>query len=100
VLDRIAAQRRARAFREVRTRFAGCDEALLTEAKRRFGVEAPFGGPTSSGMITLHCPPEQVHALTTLLRERGAENVAVSELGHVFSRANPLFAKLEAGLGE
>jgi ATP phosphoribosyltransferase len=99
VLDRIAAQQRARAFREVRTRFAGCDEALLAEAKERFGVETPFGGPTSSGMITLHCPPAHVHALTVLLRERGAENVAVSELGHVFSRANPLYAKLEAGLG-
>src|SRR5438034_8052822 len=50
VLDRIAAQTRARAFREVRTRFAGCDEALLADAKERFGVEAPLGGPTSSGM--------------------------------------------------
>ena len=29
MLDRIAAQARARAFREVRTRFAGCDDALL-----------------------------------------------------------------------
>src|SRR2546421_2161325 len=28
VLDRIAAQKRARAFREVRTRFAGCDHAF------------------------------------------------------------------------
>jgi ATP phosphoribosyltransferase len=45
VLDRIASQTRARAFREVRTRFAGCDAALLAEAKERFGVETPFGGP-------------------------------------------------------
>ena len=59
VLDRIAARMRARAFREVRTRFAGCDEALLAQAKQRFGVEAPLGGPTSSGMLTLHCPPER-----------------------------------------
>ena len=99
VLDRVAAQARARAFREVRTRFAGCDDALLDEAKQRFGVETPFGGPTSSGMITLHCPPQHVHALAALLRERGAENVAVADLGYVFSRANPLYAKLEAGLG-
>ena len=98
VLDRIAAQARARAFREVRTRFAGCDDALLAEAKRRFGVESPFGGPTSSGMITLHCPPEHVHALATLLRDKGAENVVVADLGYVFARANPLYAKLEAGL--
>jgi ATP phosphoribosyltransferase len=98
VLDRIAAQTRARAFREVRTRFAGCNDALLTEAKQRFGVETPFGGPTSSGMITLHCPPKHVHALATLLREKGAENVSVAGLDYVFSRANPLYAKLEAGL--
>jgi ATP phosphoribosyltransferase len=98
VLDRIEAQTRARAFREVRTRFAGCDQALLADAKERFGVEAPLGGPTSSGMLTLHCPPQHVHALATLLREKGAENVVVADLGYVFSRTNPLYAKLEAGL--
>jgi ATP phosphoribosyltransferase len=98
VLDRIAAQTRARAFREVRTRFAGCDAALLAEAKRRYGLETPFGAPTSSGMLTLHCPPEHVHALATLLRDKGAENVVVADLGYVFSRANPLYARLEAGL--
>ncbi len=27
---------------------AGCDEVLLAEASRRFGVEIPFGGPTST----------------------------------------------------
>jgi ATP phosphoribosyltransferase len=99
VLDRIAAQKRARAFREVRTRFAGCDDALLAEASERFDVEAPFGGPTSSGMLTLHCPPKHVHALANLLRERGADNIAVAELDYVFSRANALYARLEAGLG-
>jgi ATP phosphoribosyltransferase len=99
VLDRIAGHARARAFREVRTRFAGCDDALLTEARERFGVTSPFGGPTSSGMVTLHCPPARVHAFATFLRERGAENVTVTDLGYVFSRENPLYAKLEAGLG-
>jgi ATP phosphoribosyltransferase len=99
VLDRIAAQTRARAFREVRTRFARCDDALIAEAKQRFGVETPFGAPTSSGMLTLHCPPNHVHALATLLRDKGAENVVVADLGYVFSRADPLYAKLEAGLG-
>jgi ATP phosphoribosyltransferase len=99
VLDRIAAQKRARAFREVRTRFARCDEELLAQARQRFGVESPFGGPTSSGMLTLHCPPAKVHALASYLREHGAENVAVADLGYVFSRDNLLFAKLAAGLG-
>jgi len=98
ILDRIAAQARARAFREVRARFAACDTALVHNAKRQFGVATPFGGPTSSGMLTLHCPPGQVYALTSFLRENGAEAVAVADLDYVFARDNPLYAKLEAGL--
>ena len=98
VLDRIAGQARARAYREVRTRFAGCNDALLAQARERFGVATPFGGPTSSGMLTLHCPPARVHALANFLREQGAETVTVTDLGYVFARENPLYAKLEAGL--
>jgi ATP phosphoribosyltransferase len=98
ILDRIAAQARARAFREVRARFAQCDEGLVADAKARFGVETPFGGPTSSGMITLHCPPGPVHALTGFLRERGARAVAVADLDYVFSSDNTLYSKLEAAL--
>jgi ATP phosphoribosyltransferase len=98
VLDRIAGQKRARAFREVRTRFAGCNDALLRETRERFGIAAPFGGPTSSGMLTLHCPPARVHALATFLRDKGADAVTVSDIDYVFTRDNPLYAKLEAGL--
>jgi ATP phosphoribosyltransferase len=98
ILDRIAAQARARNYREVRARFAACDAKLVASAKQKFGVETPFGGPTSSGMLTLHCPPEQVYALTSFLRENGAEAVAVADLDYVFSRDNPLYAKLEAAL--
>ena len=97
-LDRIAAQARARAFREVRARFAACTAALVDVAKEKFRVEMPFGGPTSSGMLTLHCPPAEVYAVTSFLRANGAEAVSVAELGYVFSRDNPLYAKLEAGL--
>ncbi len=63
----------------------------------KFGVATPFGGPTSSGMLTLHCPPDQVYALTSFLRDNGAEAVAVADLDYVFSRDNPLYAKLEGG---
>ena len=98
ILDRVAAQQRARAFREVRARFAACDAKLVDSAKQKFGVETPFGGPTSSGMLTLHCPPGKVYALTSFLRENGAEAVAVADLDYVFSRDNPLYAKLEAAL--
>jgi len=72
---------------------------LVENAKRKFGVESPFGGPGATGLLTLHCPPDQVYALTSFLRENGAEAVAVAELDYVFSRDNPLYAKLEAGIG-
>jgi ATP phosphoribosyltransferase len=75
-------------------------EALLDTAVARFGVVLPFGGPTSSGMMTLHCPPAQIYALASFLREHGAETVSVVSLDYVFDRANPLFARLEGFLAE
>ncbi|MBI5261159.1 MAG: ATP phosphoribosyltransferase [Bradyrhizobium sp.] len=98
ILDHIAARARASKYREVRTRFKGCNEALLTEAHSRFGVVAPFGGPTSSGMLTLHCPPAKLYALGSFLRDHGADTVSVASLDYVFDRENPLFARLEAFL--
>jgi ATP phosphoribosyltransferase len=98
ILDRIAAQARARAYREVRTRFPGCNEAMLTQAKERFGVVAPFGGPTSSGMLTLHCPPAAVYELASFMRDRGAQSIVVAEIDYVFAPDNPLYARLVAGL--
>ncbi len=98
LLDRIAAQKRADKFREVRTRFAGLNDTLLAVARKKFGVEAPFGGPTSSGMLTLHCPPGHMHALASFLREHGAEAVSVAALDYVYTRDNPLYAKLAAEL--
>ena len=100
ILDRVAAQARARAFREVRARFAAGTDMLVENARQKFAIEAPFGGPSSSGMLILHCPPDQVYALTNYLRENGAEAVAVADLDYVFSRDNPLYTKLEAGLLE
>jgi ATP phosphoribosyltransferase len=98
ILDRLAAQARARAYREVRARFATNTDKLVENARDKFGIETPFGGPTVTGLLTLHCPPDQVYALTNFLRDNGAEAVAVADLDYVFSRDNPLFAKLEAGL--
>jgi ATP phosphoribosyltransferase len=98
ILDRLAAHARARAFREVRTRFPGCDDAVLAQAKKDFDVVAPLGGPTSSGMLTLHCPPGEVYALTRFLHAKGADGVTVAEIDYVFAPANPLYAKLEAAL--
>src|SRR5690242_9631022 len=98
LLDRIAAQRRAEAFAEVRTRFAGLDDKLLAVARDKFGVASPFGGPTSSGMLTLHCPPDNVQALANFLREHGAEAVSVAALDYVYTCDNPLFATLTTEL--
>ena len=98
MLDRIAAQARARAFREVRTRFPGCNDALLAQAQQDFGVVAPFGGPTSSGMLTLHCPPGAVYGLASFLRQRGAQSITVAEIDYVFAPDNPLYAKLTDAL--
>ncbi|MET0445323.1 MAG: ATP phosphoribosyltransferase [Pseudorhodoplanes sp.] len=98
ILDHIASRARAGKYKEVRTRFAGCNQALLTEAHNRFGVVSPFGGPTSSGMVTLHCPPAQIYALGSFLRDHGADTVSVASLDYVLDRENPLFAKLEAFL--
>jgi ATP phosphoribosyltransferase len=82
----------------VRTRFSEFNNALLAEAETRFGATAPLGGFTSSGILTLHCPADQVYALASYLREQGADGVSVAQLDYVFSRQNPLYAKLEAGL--
>jgi ATP phosphoribosyltransferase len=98
VLDRIVAHSRARAFCEVRTRFKGFDDKLLAVAEERFGVVAPYGGPTSSGMMTLHCPPGAVHALASFLRDNGVQTVVVAELDYVFARDNPLYEKLAGGI--
>jgi len=94
LLDRVAAERRARTMREVRMRFKGADAEMLAEAKGRFGVQAPFGGPTSSGMLTLLCPPSTLHEFTIFLRERGAETVIVSAPEYVFAQDNPLYDML------
>ena len=99
ILDQLAAEARARQFREVRARFPGGDARLLASARERFDVVAPFGGPTSSGMLTLHCPPAAIPALASFLRENGAAMVSVAELDYVFASENPLYARLEAGLG-
>src|SRR5437764_12355647 len=98
-LAHIAARARASKYREVRTRFTGCNDTLLAEAHNRFGVVSPFGGPTSSGMLTLHCPPAQLYALGSFLREHGADPVSVAPPDYLPDRENPLFARLEAFLG-
>jgi ATP phosphoribosyltransferase len=49
-------------------------------------------------VLTLHCPPDAIQGLANFLREHGAEAVTVAGLDYVFTRENPLYARLEAGL--
>jgi ATP phosphoribosyltransferase len=98
MLDRIASEARARKVKEVRSRFLAADAGLVEEARQLFGAAAPLGGPTSSGMLTLHCPPAAIFALSRFLREKGAETVSVTELDYVFSVDNPLYDRLAAAL--
>jgi len=98
IFDRMAAEKRARTMREVRTRFSSCDADLVAQAVERFRCVAPFGGPTSSGKLTLHCPPDTLHGLATFLRAEGASMVTVGAMEYVFASDNPLFEALEARL--
>ncbi len=98
MFDRMAAEKRARTMREVRTRFTQCDNTLVQEAVERFRCVAPFGGPTSSGMLTLHCPPDTLHGLAMFLRAQGAGMVTVGSIEYVFATENPLYEALDARL--
>jgi ATP phosphoribosyltransferase len=97
ILDRIAAERHARAVREVRAVVPFGDQRLLAQAQERFAAVLPLGAPVAD-VVTLHCPADQVHALASWLREKGADTISVSSLDYVFWRENPLFARLETGL--
>ena len=93
MLDRIASQTRARAFREVRTRFT----ASTRRCSHREAALRRDRAVRRTYLIRhddLALPARQVHALASFLREHGAETVAVAELDYVFSRDNPLFEKL------
>ena len=61
-------------------------------------IDVLLVGPTSSGMLTLHCPPAQLYGLSSFLRQHGADTVSVVSLDYVMDRENPLFAKLAAFL--
>ncbi len=65
---------------------------------RECGVATIFGDAMPSGILTLHCPADKVHALAVLLREAGADTVSVLAPDYVFTRENALFARLDGAL--
>jgi ATP phosphoribosyltransferase len=95
LLDRLQAERAARAMKELRCRHIGLSQAHLEEATRLFNVQMPFGGPTSTGMLTLHCPEQHIYALVKFLREKGVTTLAVTPLELVYGQENPLYNLLE-----
>ena len=96
ILDRVAAEDRARRVREVRTTVANTAE-LGREVGSRFGATAPFGAARGATLV-LHCPVERVYDCVVWLRGNGAETVTVSAPEYVFEARNALYDGLVASL--
>ena len=71
----------------------GMDGWQITKDARAEGMQIPVLIVSARAS-----EPDKVHALASFLREKGAESVTVADIDYVFSRENPLYAKLEAGL--
>ncbi|MEJ8571809.1 ATP phosphoribosyltransferase [Microbaculum marinum] len=98
LLDRIAAEERARLVREVRASVPGDGRRVFEEAAGRFGCEAPFG-VEKGGPLLLHCPTDTLYGLIDYLREADAEAVTVGQVDYVFQARNPLYDKVVSRLG-
>lgn len=100
ILDRIAAEERARQVKEIRALVA--DPAATAElARESYGCTAPLGA-TKGQPLVLHCPAREVADCATFLRDSGASHVSVATLDYVFETSNPLYdplAKRIAKLG-
>lgn len=95
ILDRIAAEERARTIRQVRAALPRNGEAIARDAAERFGCDLPEG---SGATALLHCPADKLYPLVDFLRDSGATTVTVSRPDYVFQAANPLYERLAARL--
>ena len=94
ILDRVAAEEKARSVKEIRALVADPQEAASVAADS-YGATAPFG--TADGQpLVLHCPTSEVAACAGYLRDAGAVSVSVSTLDYVFETTNPLYDPLAA----
>ncbi len=89
ILDRVAAEAKARTLREVRSNMS-ISSSQRDEIASSFGVIMPFG----NGSDVIHCPMENAADLARWLRENGASTVSISEMSYVFDTENPLFTPL------
>jgi len=91
ILDRVAAESRGRAVKEIRARLPDPAAAAAT-AGAAFGCDAPFG--TDASVLVLHCPAARLYDCVAWLKARGAATITVSGVDEVFEPSNPLFEAL------
>ncbi len=99
ILARLAAEEEGRRLREVRARIEGVDAAFAQRLHARHGARLPFGAQAPGGIVTIHCPAQQVFALADDLTEAGATDIIVRGLDYVFRQDNPLLDRLMARIG-
>lgn len=92
LLDRVAAEKRARTTRRVEAAIGGDHAALAAEAGDRFDALAPFD--TGSGPFVLHCPAVSLYPLIDWLKASGAGTVTVGNLDYIFEAENPILDRV------
>ncbi|MCB1507690.1 MAG: ATP phosphoribosyltransferase [Hyphomicrobiaceae bacterium] len=98
ILERIAAEARARDLREVKTTVA--DQARVArQAMERFGARAPFGAVGGGGVLTLHVPAGELWDAVEWLKQVGAETVTVGRLDYVVEARSPEITDILRQLG-
>ena len=99
MLDRIAAQARARAYREVRTRFPGCNDALLARGQGAFRRGRAVRRADLVGHADAALPARRRStSLRASCANAAPQSIVVAEIEYVFAPDNPLYAKLADGL--
>ncbi|MDJ0930186.1 ATP phosphoribosyltransferase [Breoghania sp.] len=94
ILDRIAAEEKARSVKEIRA-LVDDPKEVAQVAGESYGTTAPLG-TTAGQPLVLHCPQSEVAACATYLRDAGATSVSISTLDYVFETTNPLYDPLAA----
>lgn len=95
ILDRVAAEARARDRREIRCDLA-LDDFMIKAVGLQFGAHPPFGNDTMP--TCLHVPTNDVFRLVAYLQAQGATTVTVSRVDYSFSDQNRLWKAVEGRL--
>ncbi len=99
VLDRIAAEERARTMREVRAAPPDAGDIDLATLAALHEARLPYGVPPGMDReIILHAPEAGVFGLTDALVKAGARAITVRRVDYAFELENPLSERLLARL--